>query len=372
VTLTFDSTANAALAKTLAGQITAGIFAGTIKPFTSNDGPPPALPPGTVGSFVQQSSGVALLSPGYRSFIGAASSMNVFGSGDANETILSGMGSLTFTALAGSGTVVAGGGGTSKILIGPGDPGNWSINTGGGDDRILALGAGNDSISAGGGNNQIQLGAGRSTVVSSGEDTILAGAGAATIIASAGAEDAIFGGAGKLFFVGGTGEATVFGGTGSTTILGGDGESVFHGGSDGHNLLIAGSGAATLFGAGDGDLLEAGGDHQKLIAGAGAETLNAVFGNQTTLVAGTGNSTMIGGFGKDVYEFVNGQAGGHVAVLDFTSGQKIDLDGYGHAEIANAVATQTHAGGATTITLSDHTTITFSGVASLTKGDFTS
>ena len=53
------------------------------------------------------------------------------------------------------------------------------------------------------------------------------------------------------------------------------------------------------------------------------------------------------------------------------SGQdSIDLQGYGKNEIADALKSQTVTDGSVTITLSDRTTITFAGVASLSANDF--
>ena len=58
-------------------------------------------------------------------------------------------------------------------------------------------------------------------------------------------------------------------------------------------------------------------------------------------------------------------------MLDFNSADKIDLSGFGHHAVAHALASQTVSNGSVTITLSDDTRITFSGITHLTRGNFT-
>jgi hypothetical protein len=72
-----------------------------------------------------------------------------------------------------------------------------------------------------------------------------------------------------------------------------------------------------------------------------------------------------------MFVFNDGKAGGSALIQGFASGQDtIDLLGYGKNEVAQAVKHQHAVGGNTTITLSDHTTITFAGVSSLSVADF--
>ncbi|MDE2517036.1 MAG: hypothetical protein KGL12_13495 [Rhodospirillales bacterium] len=371
VSLSYDTAATAAIAAHLAQAINAGVTAGTLLPAVDTDGPPPSVPAGKSGEFVQTQNGPTFLPPGYTAYVDAAQQALVFGSGAAGESILVGSGDLTFIAAAGSGTI-AGGGGTDRILIGAGDHGAWNIALGGGNDAVFALGSGNDTIAAGGGENQIALGAGKDVVVSTGQDAIAMGNGAATIDASAARGDLVQGGNGALLFVAGAGNATILGGDGAVTFLGGSGNAVVHGGSDGANLLIAGTGAATLYGAGKGDQLFASGSHgQELVAGAGNETLNAALSSgNDTLAAGSGNATMVGGIGHEVFLFTKGEAGGHDLVMNFTAGDKIDLSGYGPHAVAQALASQTLKDGSVTITLGDHTKVTFSGVTSLSASNF--
>ncbi len=162
VTLQYNSQANVDMARQLAAKITAGVNASSVMPVSQSDGPPPVLPAGIVGEFVQTQDGVIALPSGYADVVDTAPNAIIFGSGDADEAILSGDGKLTFVARGGSGTVVGGSGGNS-IVIPAFDGGDWSINTGNGDNRVLAWGSGNDTISAGTGHNEIMLGSGQDT-----------------------------------------------------------------------------------------------------------------------------------------------------------------------------------------------------------------
>ncbi len=391
VSLNFDSNANAAIAQRLAAAITAGVENGTILPAVDTDGPPPPLPPGATGEFVQDPSGLTILPHGYKAYVDTAPQAVVFGSGDNGELVLSSAGSsLSFFATGGSGTVVAGGG-DNNIVIPGNDKGGWSINTGNGDDTVLAMGTGNDTINPGGGNNDILLGGGKTIMETTGDDTVSASGGQATIAAIGKTSDLVYGGA-QLFYVGTQGgSATVFGGTGSDTFFGGKGTDLVHGGTGGDNFLFAGTGSATLFGGGSGDqLFTAGSDAQALHAGAGNETLNGVFGQgadtfyggtgstqiyggtgNDTFVAGTGSATVSAPLGQNLFVFTDGQAGGSELIQGFASGQDtVDLQGYGKNEVANALKGAKVMDGSTTITLSDHTTITFAGVSNLTASDF--
>ncbi len=372
VTLSFDTDANAILASKLAAAISAGVQAGTIVPASDTEGPPPPLNPGQTGEWVQTNTGFTALSPGYKAVVDNAPNAVIFGSGDADESVLSGAGNLTFVAAAGSGTVVAGGGNNSIILL-PTDKGNWSINTGNGDDNILAMGS-NDTINAGGGHNAIMLSNGSDVVTSTGDDTVLAGSGLETITALPGSSDVVYGDSSQLFFVGTLGgPATIYGGSGSDTFFGGTGPNLVYGGTSGNNFLFAGTGAATLFGGGNGDELFAQGSAgQALHAGAGNETLFGGFASGAdTFYGSAGRTEMVGGSGNDTFVFTNGQAGGNDLIQGFTSGpDKIDLQGYGSKEVSKALDSQVQHDGSVTITLSDHTRITFAGISSLSASDF--
>jgi len=308
VTLKFDSNANAILARQLAAAITGGVqgHPQTILPVAQGNGPPTNLG-GKSGEFiVTEDRSATVLPHGYVAVVDVAKGATITGSGDQNESVLISKGDATFIAPGGSGTVV-GGGGSESIYIKPNVAGDWSIYTGNGDDTIQAAG-GNDTISAGRGHNLISLGSGNDLVLSTGYDTIYAGSGHETIDAGAAAKHA---GAGLLNFVGSdlAGSPTVFGGRGSDTFYGGAGHDQDHGGAAGH--------------------------------------------------------------GNDLFVFTNGQAGGTVLIQGFDSGQdKVDLEGYGKDAVKNALGTQKIVGNTDTITLSDHTQISFADVNHLTASDF--
>jgi Ca2+-binding RTX toxin-like protein len=375
VTLTFDTNANAVIAQQLAAAITSGVQGGTITPADSANGPPPAVPPGTTGYFIQSTPGVTVLPPGYTDIADTAPDAVIFGSGDPNESVLISAPHATFfaTGASGSGTVVAGSGANSIFIQGS-VGGAWSINTENGNDQIKALGGGDDTISAGGGNNAIQLGSGHDFVNTTGDDTVLAGSGSDTVVATGTGTDVINASSGNLFFVAAAG-ATILGGTGSDTFFGGNGPDCIQGGTAGNNFLQAGSGPATLFGGGNGDSLFAGSGSvaQALHAGSGNETLFGGFSTgQDTFFAGSGNASIGAGGGSNQFVFTDGQAGGADTIQGFASGRDlVDLQDYGKNEIAKALKSQTFADGTATITLSDHTTISFVNLTGkLTASDF--
>jgi Ca2+-binding RTX toxin-like protein len=389
VTLNFDSQANAALATQLASALTAGIKNGSIIPAVDTDGPPPPLPSGKTGQFVQTQSGTTHLPVGYDAYVDTAPNAIVFGSGGNNESILADSSSnLDFFATGGSGTIV---GGDSRIFIPATDDGAWSINTGNGSNQIFALGGGNDTISTGTGNNHIVLGSGQDQIQTSGNTIITASTGAETVSAFGG-KDLIDGNASDLFFVSQNSSATIFGGSGSDTFFGGSGPDYVQGGSGGKNFLVGGTGAATLIGGGNGDQLFAGdGPGQLLQAGSGNETLVGGFGSDTFQGGGSGSSTQIfGGMGNDtfisaggvatvtagassnLFAFVKSNPGGSQVINGFISGvDQIGLEGFKGNEVTHALKSQTVVDGNDTVTLSDNTKITFVGVRSLSESDFT-
>lgn len=388
---------NGPLAAQLAGVISAGVENGSIFAYESFGGPIPNPPPGETGEFIVTTPQIAKLPAAYTAVVMDASSATILGGGGANESVLAGLGNLTFFGDGGSGTIVTSDGtgdGNNLIVLNgnaSGMGGDWQVNTGFGNDTIAAL-TGNDTINAGGGNNSILLGSGNDLVNSQGNDTIVGGSGNATVGVTGMHDVVVSGGSGNLTFLNGAGNATVQGGTGSATIVGGQGGGVFQGGSGGNNLIYGGAGATTIFGGGNGDSLFAGsGPDQVVYAGSGNETLSAVFdangammtagnGNDQvtggvgndTLVAGTGNETVTGGLGADQFQFDNGDAGGKATITDFSAaqGDRVALLGYNPNQVQEALAHEQISGGNTTITLADNTTITFIGVTNLNASDF--
>jgi len=374
-TLPYTSSVTAAIAQRFANTINSDIQNSTLTANTYSGGSF-----ATTGSQEYVIAGSGTVNGGSAGNVQAiaitAPGLTLTESGVTMQTVLSGAGGLNLNASAtgptGQGTVVAGGTGNVISVSGA----YWSITSDG------------SNISVGGG--------GSAGIESNGNDTISAGSGADTISVVGGASDVVFGGSAMIHFYAGSGSQTVNGMSGSLTVTGGTGGGIYAGGSAGNNLILAGNGPTTIFGGGNGDQLFANGSsNQEIAAGSGNETLagglgtgNNVFigssdssssdimgggaGNDT-LYAGAGSDTMIGGAGSDLFAFFNGSAGGTDQIADYNAGQGdlVGLFGYGSNEVAQALASQSTSGGNTTITLSDNTTITFSGVSHLTAANFT-
>ena len=85
----------------------------------------------------------------------------------------------------------------------------------------------------------------------------------------------------------------------------------------------------------------------------------------------TGSYDVTAGQGDDTFVFASTLGGGSSTITGFGLGvDKIDLQGYGKNEVANALKHQQINGTSDTIKLSDNTTITFAGISSLTASDF--
>ncbi len=81
------------------------------------------------------------------------------------------------------------------------------------------------------------------------------------------------------------------------------------------------------------------------------------------LIAGSGSDTMTGGAGENAFVFINGAAGGNDFITDYSANDTVELFGYGGAAGSAALTAATEAGGATTVSLSDNTKITFENVS---------
>ena len=111
ISLTYDLQTNAALAQRIADAIRVGVDNNTIFQADNKFGPPPPVPAGQTGEYIQSLPSTTILPQGYTDVVNTAKTGNIFGSGDPNEGILSGAQSnLAFFATGGSGTVAAGGG----------------------------------------------------------------------------------------------------------------------------------------------------------------------------------------------------------------------------------------------------------------------
>ena len=133
VSLTFDTSANFALAQQIAAALNAGIAAGKVVTAFDSDGPFPVLPTSVSGAVVQTQAGLVTLPTGYTTdLVTKPGSAVVFGNGAAGQTILSDvLTNLTFIDTGGSGTVVAGGG-NNRLIISAGAAPAGAPSVGGG------------------------------------------------------------------------------------------------------------------------------------------------------------------------------------------------------------------------------------------------
>ena len=168
---------------------------------------------------------------------------------------------------------------------------------------------------------------------------------------------AIFNNGSSLVFASGSGDSTtIVGGASPSTLFGAAGSSI--------NFFGTGGGAEYSAGPGNESFSAAGSTSPNtLFGGSGTDSLAGGLGNDA-LLAGTGVNTLTGGGGNDQFIFTHGFAGGTDVITDFNSNDLSFLSGYGSAAGANALASATVSGGATTIALSDNTKITFDNITS--------
>ena len=93
---------------------------------------------------------------------------------------------------------------------------------------------------------------------------------------------------------------------------------------------------------------------------------------QDTFVFGTGNATITASPSKsaEVFQAIKGHGTDLVMGLTNANQLLVNLQGYGRHEAKNAFDGQTTNGSSVTVTLSDNTKITFTGITHLTQGNF--
>jgi len=372
VTLNYNSGANAALAQYVANAIQAGITGNTVLAEASPYGPPPNIPVGKTGEWVETMASPTTLTTRYDYIVDSSTTTaNITGPNDPNVQVIAGSGNLALNTEQGSGRLIAGDG-NNAIVTPVTSSGNWSFILGDGNNTVRALGNGSDTISFGAGNN---------IATTNGAATINAGSGSETITGAG--TTLLYGSSvgGKLKFIGTGGGATVFGGAGSDTLSGHNGPDYFQGGSGGNNSIVAGTGAATLIGGGSGDQLFAkGSGSQILYAGLGNETLTG------STVGGGGSDTFVGAFGTtsvaasgiqtilnvslsdtNVLEFFGDDVnsiGGAMTVSGYTQASQINIQ-YGPGD---GMASQSNSGDTLHVTTKDGTQITFLNVTGTIGG----
>src|SRR5271157_3673560 len=87
ISLPYDSKTNAALAQRIADAIRHGVDNNTIVQADNKNGPPPPVPTGLTGEFIQSLPAVTTLPLGYKDVVNTAKTGAIFGSGDPNEGI---------------------------------------------------------------------------------------------------------------------------------------------------------------------------------------------------------------------------------------------------------------------------------------------
>jgi hypothetical protein len=219
----------------------------------------------------------------------------------------------------------------------------------------VTLGGANDSVTVGdqiyGGNAITNVGAGNVvTLVDTNDAATTITAVASTLVNVADNAGSVIGGPNDnsdehLAFIAGSGTSnTIFGASSNAaiTLFGGQSAgNMVYGGAAGANSLNGGSGG--------GDYFKAGGAGDVLIGGAA--------GNNT-LISSAGPETLVGaGLGNDAFSIAGG--GGTDVIENFAG--SLTVNG------ALMVASQTDIAGSLTVTLSDQTRISFTGVASLTN-----
>jgi Ca2+-binding RTX toxin-like protein len=234
------------------------------------------------------------------------------------------------------------------------------------------LSGGGDSMTALllGSGTTFNTGTGNDFIYATGSDTINAGAGHTTVIGGADAVTVSNSG-GNLYFVGGAGAVSIGGGSTDATLFGGTGtaNSVLTGGvnvsevaqGSGATTMIAGSGNSTLFGA------NSTGSETYLTSSVPGATAAITLGSGSNSVVGgggastiwAGTSTVAGSGGSDVFNFVNGQAGGSETIYGLAFAKSFNFTFAGYSD---PVASEKVVGGSDVITLSDNTVVTLVGV----------
>jgi Ca2+-binding RTX toxin-like protein len=414
VSLTFNSNDSVPFAESLAQVIGTELTNGTLTSFAFVSGPTaPGPASGTGGALVFSGTapGSSVAVPVTDSAIIDADTgpLSITG-GAAGEFVLAGSGGLNYTNITPSGsatdTIVAGDG-NNLIETSSAAPGNYTINTGSGNDTISVTG--NATVNAGTGTNAISVSGGGNLIQSEGFDsitgsTVAGGVGVDTVEIGSG-QTTINPGASNFFIFGASeNPLDLKAGSGSDTVSVGRGGGEIVAGAAGHSSLFggsggAGSGATTLRGTADGDKMWAiGGGNVTITGGAGGELLSdngfAPLGAQALastgddlLLAGTGNDTLVAGHGSDtlsggqgfgsvalmesgsgadIFNFTNGRSGGQDTITGFKATDTLQFSNYG-LNAATALSDSFVSGGNLIFNLSDGTSITMQNVTNVSQ-----
>jgi Ca2+-binding RTX toxin-like protein len=231
-------------------------------------------------------------------------------------------------------TIIAGDGNNSIFFNARGHGDDNLVNVGNGNDTVTFLGDGTVQAGSGSnlidftGNGTVSVGGGNDTIIFAGNASIVAD-GVATVIGSvlpggAPGHATVQGGSGNFVFTGSNGNDSVTAGSGAATLTAGHGNDTFHAGasanalldasgSSGHEFLYGGSGDATLLG------------------GSGTNSLFGGSGN-TTMTGGSGWNSFTGGSGHDtmIAHTVPTGSGADPNIFHFDAavGGQHEIDGY--------------------------------------------
>jgi hypothetical protein len=313
---------------------------------------------------------------GFNLVFGLASAQSYRFDGGYNTLIATGMGDVVSVDGAASVISYLNGGGTvgqssgfETIIAGSSVQSMFDIAGG---DAVIWGSPGGDSVFAGTGNVEFLNGAGLSTMTaSSGADTVFATGGVV-----------YQGGTGKSLFIGGSGFSTVFassnevayggtggeqiilsqgdtllfvGGAGSDTIMGADTVAPTVWGNNGNNLTVISSAPGALY-------VNYGNDTMNLASAAGSSHIVALNGgpfegNDSLTMSSAGNDSLVM-FNGSLFGLPTGDH--TITVANWQGSDVMDLsDGYTSTDAAGAQAAL--AGGASSFTLSDGTTVQFMG-----------
>jgi RTX calcium-binding nonapeptide repeat (4 copies) len=136
------------------------------------------------------------------------------------------------------------------------------------------------------------------------KNDVIQGLGGNDTIAGSSGNDELQGNAGSDYLAGNTGNDTIFGGSQNDTLAGGTGDDVLRG-ATGNDLLFGDRGADTL---------------------TGANLASGGVGEQDTLAGGSGADRFVLGDSIQAY-YVGGGASDFAQIADFTTGDRIQLQG---------------------------------------------
>jgi hypothetical protein len=319
---------------------------------------------------------------------GGTGDTTIFGDDAGGFYVMGAAGAQEFANVGGSGSVFGGPGAMSVFGSFSANPGSDMV-VGGLGELTLATGGSNDTVFAASGSSTIfgEFGAGAfggtvgnnvifggtgplEVVTGDSNDTVFAGSGTDTVFigtgTSAGAQQ-IQGSTGALRvqFIGGAGSATITGGSGAATVFGtGDSNVKWIGVQTGGILDAVGNvtstGSYDASASTTNDTLIGASGNVSMMGGSGSDFL--LGGVNTGSIGGAGSvvggTSMTGGAGNNVFLFTSGLVNGGDIVQDF-GGNNTRRFQVTVREGANVPIKPTTAGGTTTLTLSDGTSISF-------------